>query len=250
MTMRSLFTFVRHVNSGRTNYEAPDLMLYVMAMDNIYLRIHEIKRLIRLGYHYEMRNRTIPNKIYSALGVDITDTINNMANYRARLNMAISKANSLAVPSSFNLFARRTVLGSVVLTDEPNRPTQLIIPEADGYYTYNSKGKTGGRLEYVTKQSLTKATNETSYKADGVMRVTPLRKLTVDDLLKSLENELSTLLSDEDINIMSGDILKAYGNNLYSLKYIEENEALELVHDENLLMQFKNSTVLDLPNAT
>lgn len=61
---------------------------------------------------------------------------------------------------------------------------------------------------------------------------------------------LTVLLADEDINIMSGDIIKAYGDNLYKLPFMEDNEIQDIIHDENLLLQFTNSTVLDIPTAS
>lgn len=147
--MRALYSFVRHANAGKTNYEAPDLMLYIMAMDNVYLLIHEIKRILRLAYHYNLENRNIPERIFTVLDIDTQDLLGNLANYRAQLNTRIAKANSLAVPANFNLFKRRAVLGSVVLTDEPNRPTQLIIPQSDGFYVYVATGTTGGKLVFT-----------------------------------------------------------------------------------------------------
>lgn len=146
--MRALYSFVRHANSGKTNYEAPDLMQYIMAMDSVYLLIHEAKRIIRLAYHYTLKNRDIPEKIFEVLGIDASDVVGNVANYRSLLNILISKANSLAVPANFNLFKRRAVLASVVLTDEPNRPTQLIVPQTDGFYKYDATYETGGRLVF------------------------------------------------------------------------------------------------------
>lgn len=68
--------------------------------------------------------------------------------------------------------------------------------------------------------------------------------------LESIQEMLDVLLANEDINIMSGDIIKAYGSDLYTLPYIQENELQEIVHDENLLLQFSNSTVLDMVGAT
>lgn len=75
-------------------------------------------------------------------------------------------------------------------------------------------------------------------------------KLTINDYFQLLDDMLSVLLSDEDINIMSGDIIKAYGDNLYKLPFIEENEVQDVIHDENLLLQFSNSIVLDIPTAS
>lgn len=249
--MRALYSFIRHANSGKTNYEAPDLMLYIMAMDSIYLIVHEIKRFIRLAYLYVLENRDIPEKVFDVLGIDHENLVGNIANYRAQLNTRIAKVNSLAVPAHFNLFKRRSVLGSVVLTDEPNRPTQLIIPKADGYYQYDSKATYGGRLVYVSPEVNTNQNvGRNQFKKSGGDAAIYAPKTSVNDYFSLLDNMLSILLADEDINIMSGDIIKAYGDNLYKLPFIEENEIQDIIHDENLLLQFTNSTVLDLPTAS
>lgn len=248
LTMRALYSFVRHVNSGRTNYEAPDLMLYIMSMDNIYLRIHEIKRLLKLTYLYLLENRDMPQQIFNVLGMDMEDTVQNIANYRARLNLAISKANSLAVPEIFNLFKRRAVFGSVILTDDLERPTQFIIPDAAGYLEYEAVLlKSGGSMQYEDKYINSYADNSGAKQEYAYFG---MDKLTVNEMLRRLELELGKLLADEDINIMSGDIIKAYGNALYSLPYLQENEVIEISHDVDLLMQFKNATVLDMPFAS
>ena len=36
VAMRNIYSFVRHANSGHTNYDAPDLAIYLMAMDSCY----------------------------------------------------------------------------------------------------------------------------------------------------------------------------------------------------------------------
>lgn len=255
LTMRALYSFVRHANAGKTNYEAPDLMLYIMAMDSVYLLIHEAKRIIRLAYHYNLKNRDIPTKIFETLGIDAADVVGNIANYRAQLNILISKANSLAVPANFNLFKRRAVLGSVVLTDEPNRPTQLIVPQTDGYYLFDGKTSTfGGKLVFkpipyqVTNNAFKDAWRYNSTNVGLSTFQTPKR--TLSNYLDALQSMLDILLADEDMNIMSGDIIKAYGSDLYTIPFIQENEIQEIVHDENLLLQFSNSTVLDVVGAS
>lgn len=248
--MRALYSFVRHVNSGKTNYEAPDLMMYIMAMDNVYLLIHELKRLIRLAYLYVLENRDIPERVFSVLGVDHKDLIGNLANYRAQLNIRIAKANSLAVPANFNLFKRRAVMGSVILTDEPNRPTQLIVPAADGYFVFSGIAQTGSTLNYRVPGTTSNEDPVASHNSAGGDNTFFKTKTSVNDYFQLLDEMLSILLSDEDINIMSGDIIKAYGDNLYKLPFIEENEIQDIIHDENLLLQFSNSTVLDIPGAS
>lgn len=34
---KNIYSFVRHENSGRINYDAPDLMLYLLALDSAFM---------------------------------------------------------------------------------------------------------------------------------------------------------------------------------------------------------------------
>lgn len=256
MAMRALYTFVRHANAGHTNYEAPDLMLYILAVDSIYLQVHELTRLFKLAYSYSLGNRLIPKVIFNAMGIDLDTFVQNIANYRARLNQIIAKINTLAVPKNIDLFLRRSVLGNSVLTDEPNRPTQIIIPLADNYYQYDSSGSTGGKLVALSPYSDFGSSSITYKSASGswnyriASAMTTTRKYDIETMFVNLNACVGVLLSDEDINIMSGDILKAYGDNLFHLEYVNENEGITFTHDENFLMQFANSTTIDLTCAT
>lgn len=254
MSMRALYTYVRHANAGHANYEAPDLMMYILAMDSIYLMIHEVIRFIRLAYAYNIGNRLIPLNIFRSMGIDHIDLTANLANYRSQINQIVAKVNTLAVPADFDLFRRRAVLGSSILTDEPNKPTQIIVPKSTCYYEYDPTGTTGGYL--IAKPWLKNAGSMgLSYsKGNGVNTDNFWEGHydigTLQDAINKINDALSILLGDEDINIMSGDILKAYGNDkLYSMNYVDENMSIEFSHDEELLSQFANSTVIDMPGA-
>lgn len=245
---KAVYSWVRHANSGRANYESVDLMLYIGAMDSIYLRVHELKRVFRLVQTYVMRNRDIPKNILLALGVDIQDTIQNLAAYRARFNVLISKINTLAVPNTFKLFDRRALLGSIVLTDDKDRPTQLIVPKTDGFYNYSATAyNTGGALVWADTLHLTQ---DTAAITDDPEVVLSGMRFSVGNLLNQLDNAISILLADEDINIMSGDIIKAYGSELYKLPLLAEEEIQEFTYDVDLLQQFKNSVCVEVPGAT
>lgn len=121
---------MRHKNAGRTNYEAADLMLYIMAMDNVYLAIAEVKRILRLSNTFAFNNRNLSKVIMKAMFIDHDDISRNYSNYLARLNILIAKINTMAVPSSFKLFLRRQAMALSVFSDDGENPTQIIIPQA------------------------------------------------------------------------------------------------------------------------
>lgn len=254
LAMRGIFSFIRAANSGRTNYEAPDLIMYIMQMDQIYLMIHEAVRLVKLANTYLLENRTVPVAIFKAMGIDYEDLVSNQANYRTKLNTIISKVNSMAVPAALDIFKRRAMMGSVILTDEPNRPTQIIIPHIDGFFSYDATAVTGSTLRYVGFR------NDGSHDGNAAAFMGVVsdksyanfnsRIITMQRILDNISRVLDNIISDDDINVMSGDIIKAYGSNLHQIQYVNENEVAEFTHDEDLLTQFANSNVIDQPGAT
>lgn len=56
-------------------------------------------------------------------------------------------------------------------------------------------------------------------------------------------------MEDEDLNIISGDILKAYGENTFRVSMAEVNDTQEFAYDVNMLQQFKNTIYLDCPQG-
>lgn len=102
----SMYSFIRHANSGHSNYDAPDLMLFVTAMSQIYSAINWAQRLYALAMLYDQKNRYMPKALIKANGVDPDSIINNLSNYRYWLNTVINKAASLAVPANLTIFSR------------------------------------------------------------------------------------------------------------------------------------------------
>lgn len=108
-----------------------------MAMDNIYLAIAEIKRVLKLANTYYLQNRSIPDSIIKIMGLDPVDLRKNYINYVSQLNIMIARINTMSVPGDFKLFLRRAVLGMAIMTDDVDAPTQLSFYNARGYYKYN-----------------------------------------------------------------------------------------------------------------
>lgn len=218
---RAIYTFVRHQNSGRTNYEAPDLMLYIMAMDQIYTAWYELRRLYDAIMTYTFENRYIPDAlIYAMAETTASNYRSNLADFRYRINLLAAKISSLCVPKKFDIFKRHTLLAGNVFADSTSLRGQYYLFKAERFLKFSPTADTnGGSLQSVS----------------GITG-TPSQACAVVEAL------LDAVLQDEDMNIMSGDILKAYGReNLYQLEFVSEDETLSLARVENVLQQIENS---------
>lgn len=231
--IRSIYSWVRHQNSGHSNYEAPDLGMYILAMSEVYARYAEVCRIYRVAMTYKWVNRYIPDTVLAALGADAADIRANLAQFRAGLNVIAAKISSLAVPNIFPVFKRRDMLYSNIYMDSDTDRGQYYIFKKANYRIFSpTAAATGGSL----------------ISHDEVELHTPVSaKLTVKQLLDHLTSILEPILSDEDMNIMSGDILKAYGReSLYVVNGVDENATCQPVYDETVLSQIENMTCLPM----
>nr|QIR30717.1 putative capsid protein [Chicken picobirnavirus] len=220
ISAKALYSYVRHQNSGHSNYEASDLMLYILAMDEIYTQFYEARRILNLAMTYDYVNRNVPDLILKALGTNPDSIRANIAQFRGRLNLIAAKISSLAVPNAFHLFKRHALIARTILMDSSSIRGQFYVWKTTGYRVFDPTATTGGQLVY------------TEHTANR----------TYEDIINELETMLSAVLGNEDMNIMSGDILKAYGReNLIIVSNIDENETANFIFDENMLAQVENS---------
>ena len=223
----SIYSYVRHANSGHSNYDAPDLMLYLLAMSQVYSFINSVQRIYGAATMYSQRNRYMPQALLTAMGVDFNSVTQNLADFRYRLNALINKAASLYVPNNMPIFNRHASLFQNIYIEGNSLKDQmyLFVPDAFYAFTLNPEDNYAGMLQPV------------AWLGNSLK--------TVDDIFKFGDNLLDRLIQSEDMNIMSGDILKAYGQDgLMKLATVPEQYPLVPIFDPSVLEQMKNATVL------
>lgn len=232
----SVFSYVRSTNSG-TAYGSPEtMMLYLEAASQIYSYINFLMRAYGAATLYAQQNRYVPVGLLLAMGFStqgVTDVQNNLAQLRYGINLLINKAASLAVPASFPIFNRRAFVYQNIYTEGTSMRDQLYMYVPAGFHqlSYDSEGKM--YLRYLPK----------GVKADG----TVIRWLgSVKEALDFGNSLLNPILQNEDMNIISGNILKAFGvNNIIQLKTLDEVYPLIPVFNIGVLEQMKNATCVD-----
>lgn len=219
------YAFVRHANSGHSNYDAPDLMLYIMAMSQVYSYIVFLQRIYGVAMLYAQKNRYIPTALLSAMGVNGEAVQANLAELRYGINILISKAASFAVPDTMSIFNRHAFLYSNIYTEGDSIKDQLYLYTPAAFWKFKwDTVAISGKLETVPFTS-----------TDGASVVA---------LIAYGTDMLGRLIQDEDINIMSGDILKAYGNDkILKLAPLNIDYPIVPVYNLGVLEQMKNATV-------
>lgn len=246
---KNLYSWVRHQNSGSKNYDSPDLILYVMAMDSVFAAIQHLQRAYGTARVYSQVNRYVGDAYLTAMGFEPADVRANLAQFRAQINMLIVKASVFAIPNTFSMFKRHAWMNRVIFQDSDLEKCQVYMYRPMGLFKYIETNGAG-------HCDLTLCASQVNAPSSGMEYVGSL-KWTTAQWFAYVDDMLTALTSSEDIGIMSGDILKAYGReNLFSLALVPEDYSLEVTYSEEVLDQIHNTifsgaqlrTILDPTN--
>lgn len=220
----SLYTWTRYMNSGATNYSATDEMIFCIAMANIISCINYYMRAYGLACTYAYENRYIPDAVMEQIGpVSPSVMRNNMANYRAMVNMFINKTASFAVPATIKYFRRSAFLYSNYYIEGNSIKDQMYAYAPNAFYKFS---RTQDGLPQLTLSA-------------------PPTGSTFAEASNYLNDLISPLISDEAFNTISGDIKKAFGEeNLIKLVELPEKYVLAPVFEIGVLEQMKNADVV------
>lgn len=239
-----LYSYVRHANSGSPNYDAPDLMLYVLAVSNACSYIEFLRRVYGVVNVYSQRNRYLPKALVEAMNVDFDSIHQNLADFRYGINVLINKLASFAAPTELTIFNRHAFLYSQVYTEGTSVKDQLYIYNPKGFGRYILTGNKfsdapAGALALVPFDP---GVLDTIVVDQNTPPTLSGKKFTAQDLINYGRMLMQPLLESEDLNIMSGDILKAYGaDRIFKYAFIDENYTVTPTFDIGVLEQIKNA---------
>lgn len=218
---KSIYSFVRHANSGHTNYDSPDLMLYLLSAREIYAAGGYLLKVYGAINKYDATNRYFPEILLRTLNIDPDFARRNQADIRYYCAQFFRKAASIYTPKSLPLFQKAFWMYTQIYEEDKTGKSGLYQYAPSGFHKFNpTKYTTGGCLEWVKMPaSITTMAQFTAY----------------------FDALLDPIISDEDMGIMSGDIKKAFGDNIWNLGEFPYDYTLETVRDSFVLQQMHNT---------
>nr|QXV86462.1 capsid protein [Rat picobirnavirus] len=221
---RNIYSFVRHANSGARNYDAPDLMMYLLAMDSLYSYISFLKRIYGTINTYNPENYYYPKAIVAAMNVDFDDIQQNLADFRAYINMLCVKVGSLCVPASMSYMAKHMWMYEGLYSDSPSSKAQTYLFAPYGFLKWGRNATSqASELSFIPMTGLSSG------------------RLKRADLYNIAEELFNAVIIEEDVGIMSGDILKAFGKEaVFKLDLISETYTVLPSYDMEVLDQIQN----------
>lgn len=230
---KKLYAYVRHANSGHSNYDPADLMIYMLTMDSLYTYWSYMTRVYGVAQIFSKTNRYVGDALLRAMGVDPYSIRSNLADLRAYINMFAVKVGSFAVPKTMSYFVRHSWMYSNIYKDEDTSKAQMYMYVPAFLYKFALNSSTGAGMLETTPVCGVIST-------DG--SITNVTMMTFSQMYVLGDTLLNAALAQEDLGIISGDILKAYGpENLWKLDSLPEGYAVLPVFSEEMLGQIHNT---------
>lgn len=227
--LQKTYAFTRSLNSGTRVYYYPDFGKYIMVMDSAYAFAGMLIRAVGYMNSFSSANKFLPQAIFKAMGFDYNDIATRQPEFRTIVNNYIAKINTMNVPNTLPVFKRHFWLGSNVYCDADNPWSQLYVHVPEAYAKYNYETANVDLIMLHNQFS----TSYVDPKVDEDL-------LTVDKIKTICDDITSAILLSETFSVMSGDIFKAYGSNLFKIEGVSESFMLYPVYDAGVLNQIMN----------
>lgn len=235
------FSFIRASLSGDPTFEAPDLMMYELAVDSNCIWFSKLVRLYGTLNLNPVDNRYQPRALVEAQGFDYDSLVGRLADLRYAINHYAFQLGRVCVPADISYITRHAWMENSVYLDSNTSKAQMYLYKSIGCYTYREKdeGKPG-YLKYQTYQQLAKGAEYTAEDEGQLMNI--------DDILAINNALFMPIMMCEDFDNIAGVIKRAYGmDRLIKFGTVDENYIVAPVFNQEVLMQIENSTAVGYP---
>lgn len=234
---REIYARVRNAFSGTLEADAPDYIMYLMALDSIFMGLGALKRFLRIAHTYSPSNYAVPGALLSSMGANLSaqwaDVQNNYTLYWGRLNELIYKTLKYKCPAVMDIFNRHYWMCDNVYTDAPTPNSQfyIFVPEYLYKYSYNEAGY--GELKPVAFMTF------------------PTVGTSVFQVWLDVLDGMIEAFSEEDTNYtINGYLQRAFeGAPSFAVALYDPMEQLTPVYVPEVLAQIENSASLPIDPA-
>nr|QXV86452.1 capsid protein [Rat picobirnavirus] len=229
LVAKEMYGRVRSSFSGTLPEDAPDLLLYVMAMDSIFMAISHLKRIYRIISTYTPYNYDIPNTLLRMVtGCNATD-VEKLPALKMQLfqyvNELIAMTEKLHVPAIMDIFNRHVWMCDNVYLDDATPNSQAYVFRPMGFYQFALDTEGKGCL------------NMTTFPIASTSSLN-----IVERWYEFVRGLIESLANSEDAYTISGHLMRAYeGVQRFRIDYLVINEPFAPLYVPEVLMQIENS---------
>lgn len=231
------FLMLSGSNAKTTNYAPQDVLILELALAEVIKMSTFCARAFGIAYMFNYRNRSYPEVLLKAMGINAVDFRANLAQYRVRFNTLMALASKIPFPNTISAFQKAADLfGSIYLDDKDSSLAQsyLFVPSTTWEFdeAYDTEGSGLKTVPVVYDATL---------------------KL-MDVYLSILEAQISALLNSTTLNFIYSDILRLVQSGkisaLITFTSIPEDFNVVPVYNEEVESWLHNAIILGNPLDT
>lgn len=226
---KELYAKVRSKYSGSLDADAPDFVMYLMALDSVYAYIAWLKRLYRTLNAWTPMNHALPDTLLAGYTVSQADAESlrlNKTQLWQCINELILQSRKFVCPAVMDIFNRHYWMSDNVYLDDSTMNSQIYCFNPVGLYCLGQVNIPG---------------DLTNTAAGLKIKRLPLSK-TVDNLYKFGLDLLSAIAEWDDGYTISGYLMRAFeGVNSFTVDDLSPDEVLTPVYSPEVLSQIQNS---------
>lgn len=229
---KEVYAKVREKFSGAIDADAPDFVMYLMALDSIFSYIAKLKTIYRTLNAYSPENYFTPTGLLLGMGVNQAAIQNLRANkmeFFQRINELVLMTRKFKCPRILDVFNRHVWLNDHVYTDAPTIKSQFYVFTQYAFYRYSTVKVPGSDPEVG---------------AGGLIPVNvyPISETdTVQYLYDFGRRLIDALAGSDDGYLISGYLMRAYeGVPDFTIDELLLGEELVPKYNEEVLSEIEN----------
>lgn len=237
---KEIYAKVRQVYSGSLNADAPDFVVYLMALDSIFSYIAWLKRLYRVMNAWSPENYILPDVVLEAMGLSYAD-IQSLRVQKTELwqiiNELVLQSRKFTCPAIMDIFNRHYWMSDNVYTDEATINSQFYMFNLRAVYQFAMlnmpDGNPGPGLQMVPMPYY-------GWKGDQLSVV-----LTPKTLYEFGRGLIDALVEWDDAYEINGYLSRAYeGTPNFIVDELPQDQPFNPVYVPEVLSQIENSRVV------
>lgn len=235
---KEIFAKVRETFGGSIDADAPDFVIYLMALDSIFAYIAYMKRIYRILGSYTSENHYLPDAFMTALGftaAQITELKQDRMQFYQITNELVFMTRKFNIPAVFDIMNRHYWMSDNVYMDANTINSQFYIFNPQAFYKYGLSTSGSVQVGSLSVQPV----NWTAAPSGQV----------VDTMFQFGRDLIDALAGSDDAHIISGYLMKAYqGVPVFGVDELPLDDRLVPVYSEEVLAQIENA--MPLPFAS
>lgn len=233
---RRTYTKLSAGNAKTTLYAPQDVTTLILAVGEIISMIEVAKRAFRVVYTYDVRNKSIPRGIISAMGFDpeMCDA-GKIGPLRIDLNIAINSFNQVPIMKNISYFSKCAEIYANYYSDSESRMSQYYVFSPFSTWILDETGSQEGSVLRTQRVCL------------GVAGL----KQKMSEFIATIKNMIRAISDSSTFGYIYSDILRLVpAGEQYKIALLMENEVLLPVYDPMKLLQIHNSTAASAPSGS